>query len=335
MKIKFIIFSLALTFNANAQFLKKKQQKNSDPNLIHQQDVYPATSGFKENYDPNKDIRNNMKLKYLYQNLITATDTSKVASFMAQNQIGYNFISNDNDPIILHVVENGTFEMLKHFLERGSNPNLRTYFTSYGPVSMSTGDRESEIIYSRWALQIAFEKKDTAKMMLLKAYGALIEPLRIQLQSLVTDDVYGNFMMRLLGSNKVAPDALLNYIYFHNRDADIKQVEDLIARGSELNYIGNYNYTPLLKALENGLSNNIIELLVLKGANTNLGSISPLHFATCNNNLLLVKLLVEHGAEVNVKCAECKAGSGRSPINHALFFGSNDIVEYLFSKGAK
>lgn len=79
------------------------------------------------------------------------------------------------------------------------------------------------------------------------------------------------------------------------------------------------------------------EILVNKGANVNLvytckdGSITdpPLWKAVESGSLDIVRLLVEHGADINYKD---KAGA--TILIHASMFGSKSVLEYLLQKGA-
>lgn len=57
---------------------------------------------------------------------------------------------------------------------------------------------------------------------------------------------------------------------------------------------------------------------------------TPLMYAITNHNLNMVKLLVEHGADVNL----CN-NNGQSPLEIAYLYDSPEITEYLYSKGAK
>jgi len=58
----------------------------------------------------------------------------------------------------------------------------------------------------------------------------------------------------------------------------------------------------------------------------------PLHDAVDNANLEMVKLLVEHGADVN-----CKNGEGNSPLQLAKNYpdGKSEIIDYLIEMGGR
>ena len=242
----------------------------------------------------------------------------------------------EGEPIILWVIKKGTPIMLKHFLANGANPNLRSFYIAYGPARFSDGQRNSESVYSLYPLDAVLENFDTTKLNLLKEYGVSLDPQREKLQAYITDRTYGTFMARFLGSSQVAPDALWQYIHLTPKeDVKLKIIQDLIQRKSEVNYVNGNIYATgcLYEALQRDYSNDIIKLLVEKGADVNLGygegdftvGNYPICFAVKNNNLELVKLFVNKGAKTNIKCNGCSRGEKNCLVQMA-------ITEYFFSK---
>lgn len=73
------------------------------------------------------------------------------------------------------------------------------------------------------------------------------------------------------------------------------------------NYRDNDNTTPLMTAcyLDEDVGYAIIEMLLIAGADPNAtrehNERSPIHIATCHGELEVVKLLVEHGADLSLK----------------------------------
>lgn len=77
---------------------------------------------------------------------------------------------------------------------------------------------------------------------------------------------------------------------------------------------------------------DIVKLLIEKGANINVKYDlynTPLHIAMINGNLEIVKLLIEKGADVNAKNE-----TNDTPLHIAMIKGNHDIVKLLIEKGA-
>ena len=90
-----------------------------------------------------------------------------------------------------------------------------------------------------------------------------------------------------------------------------------------------YGQTPLLYALYWKTPEIVTNFLISKGADVNIKDkteYTPLHYASRNNNLELVKLLIAKGANVNAK-----EEHGITPLN---FTCSVEIKELLKSHGA-
>jgi ankyrin repeat protein len=325
--------------NGSAQLFKKFKKNNisNDPNIIKLPDAIHL-----EDYpeDPSKDISKPI-FTYLYNNLLSGKDTLKVKEYMIKNNISFNFAGNDDLPILVHAIRNGNSNMVKLFLNNGANPNLRTFYRKYGPVSMSGNyPTKVEDIYSIFPIVASIENLDTSELRILKDFGADIETVRSQLEQYVNDVKLSRFIKSFLGSDKVAEDALWLYIHFTaKKEMDFNKIKYFIDKKSNINY----REGCLLKALENGYSNNIIEYFIKNGADVNkfiipeLSSVGrpPVWYAVCNKNLELLKILVSNGANINIKIAECSRGSGETPLSIAIKSNQNDMVEYLMEKGAK
>jgi hypothetical protein len=206
---------------------------------------------------------------------------------------------------------------------------------------MRTQSRESSIIYSKYPIEIALENLDTLKMGLLKKYGADIEPIKEKIKAYSTDYRYAKFVQKFIGSNAVSVNSLWDYIYLTDKkNVKLEKIKDLISRGAKVNHSDGC----LFQALYREYPYEIIEFLVKNGADTNLGVPSgaytkgqpPLWFAVCRSELKLVKLLVENGARINIEMTGCtRSGNAYKPVEMAINNNANDIVDYLFSKGAK
>jgi ankyrin repeat protein len=121
---------------------------------------------------------------------------------------------------------------------------------------------------------------------------------------------------------------------------NLKQVQQLIADGVDVNAIAACNRTALSLAIQGGQI-PVIQALLDAGANPNLpdetddglAANSPLmeaastFFAT--NRGEMVRLLIQHGANLNQQDAE-----GRTALMHTLRYSDMDVIETLIKAGA-
>ena len=73
-----------------------------------------------------------------------------------------------------------------------------------------------------------------------------------------------------------------------------------------------------------------VRWMLAKGADPNVSS-DPIMWAVSDGRLDILKLLVEHGADINVVFGL----PPRTPLSQSIMFHRNDITEYLRSIGAK
>lgn len=143
-------------------------------------------------------------------------------------------------------------------------------------------------------------------------------------------------------------------------EADVQALQQLLDEGANVNAAFAGGGTPLTQAIRRGYLENvrlllargadasagnalyaavfeghdeIISLLLESGANINecdgVDGEGPLHFAARMDRTALVRLLVEHGADVNVHDS-----GGVTPLIKALLWQRQDIACYLIKKGA-
>lgn len=126
-----------------------------------------------------------------------------------------------------------------------------------------------------------------------------------------------------------AVDPLLKAI----ADGDVSQVRTLLDSGMDVNTPSADGLTPLWKALYQRSSDEMMALLLDRGADVavverELGR-SPLHWAASDNRSPLVALLLEKGANI-----EALDKAGDTPLHVAGYNGATESATLLLDKGA-
>ena len=90
---------------------------------------------------------------------------------------------------------------------------------------------------------------------------------------------------------------------------DIKEIQEAINEGADVNARGDYNYGGRTALIDAAIFNKleVAKLLIASGANINLKNnhgYTALMIAVLNNRLEMVKLLIDSGAIINVSSNE-------------------------------
>ncbi|XP_044736046.1 ankyrin-3-like [Chrysoperla carnea] len=108
-------------------------------------------------------------------------------------------------------------------------------------------------------------------------------------------------------------------------------VGNLLRNGADISIRDTDNSTPLELAVTNGHLQVVKIILQHKKVNMNAKCIDGwtiLHYASQENNLAMVKFLVDEGCNINLE-----TDGGLKPIHIAAREGNKDIVEFFVSKG--
>lgn len=111
------------------------------------------------------------------------------------------------------------------------------------------------------------------------------------------------------------------------KNNDLGDLKICLCKGANPNAINKDGLTPLQSAIV--LSNyDIIEVLVNQPIDLNLTfgriKMTVLHYAVHLNNIRLVQLLVDKGADIKIKDL-----NGDTPLDLAINYGYRDLIPYL------
>lgn len=106
------------------------------------------------------------------------------------------------------------------------------------------------------------------------------------------------------------------------------RIERLIVRGANVNFKDNFGWTPLIYAVHRSHT-QLMTTLLLWHADPNIRTLrthTAAHFAANSGNLAIMELLVQHGADLNVKDLE-----GNTILLYAA--RHKDMTQFLLEKG--
>ena len=117
-------------------------------------------------------------------------------------------------------------------------------------------------------------------------------------------------------------------------NGDIPLMEDLLAKGADINYADSEgNYTALFVATASGNA-GLVKFLLEKGAKVEGVEIypnQPIYFAITENHPIIVNILINAGVDPNYSWA---GKDGGTLLTNAAQFGYLEIVEVVIKHGA-
>ncbi len=146
-----------------------------------------------------------------------------------------------------------------------------------------------------------------------------------------------NHIKRMLKSGDVNAkdnegETLLSTASSYDNEYTTEITQGLLKNGADVNQKNNDGFTPLMSAVKSGNCLYKISILLKAGAfvdATNIGQESALHRACYAKNVAIAKLLIESGADVNLKASE-----GFTPLMIAVQENDKQLVSLLMSSGA-
>ncbi len=266
-------------------------------------------------------------------------------------------------PVIHHAASGGQLEVVRLLLDRGASPRARSSDGST-PLHWTSSPEVAKLLLDHGA-DASARNDDNEQPIHHAASCESLTLVRLLIQhgaDPLAKDVYGTQPIHNAVANGTAktvefflskgakPDTPANSKddYCHNgwrplhflgsRYAgsgsgphDVEIATLLIRNGANVNATNHNGETPLHTV--KGAA--VIRLLLDHGAAVNvwdhgLLKRTPLHYFALLGDLECVKVLLEHEAQ-----RDALDGSGETPLDVAVFFGNEEVVEFLLQKGAK
>ncbi len=121
-------------------------------------------------------------------------------------------------------------------------------------------------------------------------------------------------------------------IHYAAENGDLRRVQTLLSSGTPVDEIDSHGSTALTYAVRNGHV-EIVQLLLDKGANIEIGDSAahgtPLIWAAYKNQEAVVRLLIQHGANINATTAD-----GMTALDAAIHTGATSAEATLRAFGA-
>ena len=260
-----------------------------------------------------------------------------------------NFSNNNAETPLLIAVRNKNAEMVKLLLSQGASPDIadrRGYTPLMAAVEMDVPqiaewliDAKARIdLYDAGGmspLKFAIAKSNSAMVDFLIKKGADPDfardgdklPIEIVLTAKPFDLELFNYLNKISKKSDLVASSLL-FDAVDNNQIDVVKI--LLARGMDANSKDADGKTLLYKTLEKGYG-DIAALLIEKGADpqTAVGTLPPLELAVRANMKVVVKKLLDAGANPDVRTNE-----GYTLTEVCVYKGYPEVLEMLMEKGA-
>lgn len=230
-------------------------------------------------------------------------------------------------PAFLYAVKMGDINSIRILLKAGVDPNQRYGDEQDSALHLLISSKEAPYNQSRLdIINVLIEAN--ANILLINNESLNSLHLAIQHGYL---DIFSYLLMEVSGNN---PDKALQIIKEHDllhfaTIINAPTLIDYLLKFCDINMPSCAGSTALLLAVSE--QPEIINFLLERKANPNIAAkiyqVTPLHLAVESGNLDLVKLLVQHGADINLTDQD-KA----KPIHYAQKFNHPHIYEFLYGK---
>jgi ankyrin repeat protein len=217
-------------------------------------------------------------------------------------------------PLLIVLVMDGGYSLVKLLLEKGANPNVSQ---PGGETAMLYLELLKAKVYRKPMIDLLMKfgaKKDFETFFEMNGKLDLYEEWKVANQR----SYFTNTTPIILLDTKA--DQLIEMIY----RSDIKAIKKAIEDGVNLNFADDFGNTPLLAAISKK-DMDIVKLLLKSGADSNFqGFIPPILGAIIVGDINIMNTLIEAGADPNVEYVDF------SPVAYSVTFGNYEIARLLF-----
>ena len=268
------------------------------------------------------DVRSKTQEGYTALHYAAAGNHREVAELLLAKGADVNTEPGKVDTPLHWAVRGGHKDMIEWLLARGANPNA------------DGGDYWGTPLH--WAVWCS----DVDTALLLVSHGGDIHlntqkyPISPLFDSVVQGDrAMAEALVTKTGDTRAAKWAPLQVTVV---SGDIQAVEDLLAKGADVNAKNELGASALHAAAVFGLK-DIAELLIEKGADVNNKAessmwdegMTALHGSCIKGQKAVAELLIAKDADVNAK-----SKNGYTPLHIAAMRGYRDVAELFIAKGA-
>lgn len=231
---------------------------------------------------------------------------------------------NEQGRTILHIASNeGHLELVKFFLKKGMDVNLKEKSYSLTPLHLAARQGRIEVVkyLLKNGAELYAREKDNETAFTYAVSGKSLETVKY----LVSKGAKINDMKSF---KKVPPI----YYAVNSADGNPETVKYLFSKGADPKFKSEGGWT-LLHNSAWRRKGEILDLIMKAGVSPNVRSETgrtPLHNAALQGNIDGALALIRGGADVNAV-----QDDGNSPLSFAVVRGKTEFVELLLKKGAK